>query len=131
MKSINRKQINKLLEEIKQDKQILALSLFGSTARKDDNKYSDIDVCLFMMPGTYSSKQMSRKRLDYLKHFDFDIQIFQQLPLYIKKRILKEGQILFCRNEDTLYNIAFKTIQEYSDYEHIYREYLKEISHAG
>ena len=77
-----------------------------------------------------TSMELFQKQLTYLKLFDMDIQIFQKLPLYIRIRIIKEGKVLFCRNEDTLYEIAFRTIQEFADFEHIYRDYLKELASA-
>ena len=71
---------------------------------------------------------ISQKKLEYSKRFPgVDIQIFQQLPLYIKVRILKHGKIILCKDEDKIYDLAFYVITEYSDYEHIYREYLREI----
>ena len=59
------------------------------------------------------------------------ISIFQQLPLYIRKRVLREGEIFFCRDDDALYEVAFKTIRELADFEPTYLEYLKEVAHAG
>lgn len=123
--------LDRMVKKAKGDKQILALLLFGSQARDDNIKASDIDICLVLMPGSYTSLNLSQKRLAYLKSFDLDIQVFQQLPLYIKVRVLKEGRVLFCRDEDKLYNISFSTIREFADFEHIYREHLEEIARAG
>ena len=44
---------------------------------------------------------------------------------------MKDGKILFTRDMDQLYDVAFAFIREYADYEHIYREYLGELSRAG
>ena len=68
---------------------------------------------------------MSKIKLDFLKNFNYDIQIFQQLPLYIRREILKKGKILFCKNQKKLYEIAFLTIKEFSFYKKIYDFYLK------
>jgi uncharacterized protein len=77
----------------------LAVFLFGSFVHGKEYPGSDIDICLVMNPETQSQKRTklfnSQKRLEYLKDFSFDIQVFQQLPIYIRKRILKEGKILF------------------------------------
>jgi len=123
--------IDKLIEAVRQDEEITAVILFGSIARDEATAVSDIDVCLVLKSGRYRAKYLSEKKLHYLKKSDFDIQIFQQLPLYIRKRILKEGKILFCRDEDDLYNIAFKTIDEYSHMERFYCEYLNEVANGG
>ena len=103
------------MKKIKADKDIIAVLLFGSLARNEPNR--DIDICI-ILDRKYSNLEMSKKRLSFvsLVNNKFDIQIFQQLPLYIRKRILKEGKILLCKNEDVLYNIAFSTIKEYNLY---------------
>jgi len=129
MKAIN-KQLNKLITLVKQDKQILAVILFGSCAREESYQGSDIDICLIMDKNSFTSEILFKKRMHYLKLFDMDIQIFQQLPLYIRVRIIKEGKILFCRDEDKLYELAFRTITEFADFEHIYKDYLKEVASA-
>ena len=120
-----------LIDVAKSDEEILAIVLFGSTARQENFKNSDIDICLILKPNQYPLKYLSNKKFDYLKRFDLDIQIFQQLPIYIRKRIIKEGKILFCRDEDEIYKIAFNMIQEFNDFEHIYHDYLKEVANAG
>jgi len=119
-----------LLARAERDPEVLAVILFGSRARGKDTPDSDIDICLVLEPRSYSDLELSKKKLDYLAEFDLDIQIYQQLPLYIRHRVLREGKVLFCRNEDKLYDLAFRTIREYEDFKHIYREYLEEIAHG-
>ena len=131
MNTIHKNHTNKIIEAAKKDVDILALFLFGSTAREDTHKDSDVDICLVLIPRFYTPKELSQKKLEYLKSFNLDIQVFQQLPIYIKKRVLKEGEILYCKDEDKLYEVAFTVIREFSDFEHIYREYLNEVTHAG
>lgn len=123
--------LNRFIEMVKSDEEILAVFLFGSAARKAYTKESDIDISLVMNSNVYSTEVLFQKRLKLLQEFDLDIQIFQQLPLYIRIRVIKEGKLLFCRNEDILYNFVFRTIQEFNDFEHIYRDYLKEVAYAG
>ena len=121
-------QIDQLLKKTVSDNHILAVYLFGSTARKENHPESDIDICLVLNTGSYQKLELSRIKLSYQKSTTLDIQVFQQLPMYIRKRVFKEGQLLYCRNEDQLYNLAFQFIREYADYEHIYREYLNEVA---
>lgn len=119
--------LDRLRKTVQQDNQVLAVFLFGSRARDDSYKESDIDICLLMKPKAYTPIELSQKKLEYLKLFDVDIQIFQQLPLYIRVRVIKEGKNLFCTDEEQLYQLAFRTIREFSDFEHIYYDYLKEV----
>jgi predicted nucleotidyltransferase len=125
--------LEKLLTKARQDEDALAVFLYGSVARKEQTDLSDIDLCLVLVPKItpIGPTALSRKRLDYLKDFTFDIQIFQQLPLYVRRRILKEGRILFVRDEALLYELAFYTAQAFEDFRHIYLSYLEEVRIAG
>ena len=125
------KQLEQLLSKAQEDSEILAVLLFGSTARGERTTGSDVDVCLFLQPKKYDSLALSRKKLTYLQGNDLDVHVFQQLPLYIRHRVLKEGKVLFARDLDTLYAFAFRTIQEFEDFKPIYRAYLAEVARAG
>lgn len=122
--------VERLLQSARGDPDLLAVILFGSAARGDLAAASDIDICLVFGLGETDRPALSRKRLDYLRS-DIDVQVFQLLPLYIRRRVLKEGKILFCRDERELYELAFRTAQAFEDFKHIYYEYLEEVCRAG
>ena len=113
----------KIKESIIKDREIVAIILFGSYVRSETNR--DIDICL-VLNKKLPNLLMSRKRLKYSSLFPsrFDINLFQQLPLYIRKRVLKEGKIILCKDEDLLYDIAFATLKEFDMYKEIYYNYL-------
>jgi len=119
-----------LLKDVRQDTDILALFLFGSVVRDEQSPSSDIDFCLVLMPkrGAHDPNGLSRKRLEYLEKYPLDIQIFQQLPIYIRKRIIREGRILFVRDEGLLYEVALRTAQAFEDFRQIYTSYLEEVA---
>jgi predicted nucleotidyltransferase len=124
--------VNQLVARASQDADVLAVILFGSVARGEQTARSDVDVCLVLTPERIRDKSVAaRTRLEYLSHFDLDVQIFQALPLYIRHRVLKEGQVLFVRDEDLLYEVAFRTAQAFEDFKPIYYRYLEQIAHVG
>jgi len=79
---IDQEEVTHLVEkEVLKDKEILAAILFGSFPQEG---FSDIDVCIVLYPGKYKNLYLSEKKLKLMMALgDFDIQIFQQLPLYI------------------------------------------------
>ncbi|MGQ9647617.1 MAG: type VII toxin-antitoxin system MntA family adenylyltransferase antitoxin [Thermodesulfobacteriota bacterium] len=126
-------QLERLLARAKQDEEVLAVIVFGSAARQEQTASSDVDLCLVLMPRRkpFESLALSYKRLEYMKDNTLDVRIFQQLPLYIRVRVLKEGRIIFVRDESELYELAHRTARAFEDFKHIYYGYLKEVEFAG
>ncbi len=96
--------------------------LYGSSLSKYHLEDSDIDICLFI---DAEKRTLSEIRLELLKKFndEFDIQMFQLLPLYVQIEVLK-GKILYVRNEEKLYEIANETIEEYEEFYPFYLDYI-------
>jgi len=121
--------LRKISEKAKNDEDVLAVMLFGSYARNEN--FSDIDICVILKPGKFDPLFLSKKRLEYLTAFpNLDIQIFQQLPLYVKMRVLRDGKIIFCRNEDLLYDLSFSTVRQFEYFKPRYLSYLEGVLHA-
>lgn len=120
--------LEQIIKKAKREKDILAIALFGSSIQGEGR---DIDICIFLNKKK-SNLEMSKKRLEFLKSAkkDIDIQIFQQLPLYIRIRILREGKILFYRDSAGLYELAFDTIKEFGFFEKAYNLYLEGVKNG-
>ena len=123
-------ELDRLLGRAAKDTDVLAVLLFGSTARGDSGTGSDVDVCLVLTAEPRSRMQLAEKRMVYLGDVDLDVQVFQSLPLYIRTRVLREGRVLFCRDEDALYDAAFATIRAFERFKRTYRAYLEEVEHG-
>lgn len=120
------KDVKVILEEIKKDKDVLAVMLFGSSARGTSTKKSDTDICLFLR----DSKKSLKKRIQYSSNPKIDVQVFNSLPLYIKVRILKEGKLLSYNDLDAVYKIAIDTIKEFEDYNVYYNNYIESMKNG-
>ena len=121
------KALDKLVSKAKKDKEILAAMVFGSYARGE--KHRDIDVCL-VLSKELENGAMSRKRLAYVSESGLDVHVFQQIPLYIRVRVLREGKVLFCRDLDALYDVAGQTVREFAYFEPAYKGYLEAVKHG-
>ncbi len=118
--------LEKLISLAVIDKDILAVILYGSFARGE--KYRDIDVCLVLNEN--ASAKAFDKRILYSEYKNIDVNIFQELPLYIQKRILKEGIIKHCKEEDILYDLAIKTVKEFELFQPKYLLYLEGVANG-
>ncbi len=78
-----------------------AIILFGSFARGEQTEKSDIDICIV-------AKEMEKVREVWNKILEsgltqkYDIKIFELLPLKMKIEVIKDGKILWCKNENEL-----------------------------
>jgi len=133
-----KQKLEKIVRKVKDDEDILAIMLYGSRIRQtgEEASSSDLDICLILNREEIDNKRPgktvspSRKRLKYLSKIDpemVDLQIFQQLPIYIRKRILEEGQLKYCRDKSRLYDLAYRTIQEYENFAPRMNEYLEGV----
>ena len=120
--------VRRVLDRARRDPDVLAVILFGSHARGEASVASDVDLCLVLASDRIENLPMSRTRLAYLAEGATDLVIFQQLPLNVKSRVLKEGKVLFVRDEDALYAVAIRAARAFEGFRHLQRAYLDEIA---
>ena len=95
----------------------------GSAAEGRALPDSDIDLCIYY-EGT--ADEQWTYRMSLLKELPdkYDVQMFQQLPLYVRKEVLK-GRPIYVKDK-TIYDAAYDTIKEYEDYKPYLMRYVRE-----
>ncbi len=116
--------LSKLQVKMEEDPDILAVILYGSYARGEEAR--DVDLCLVLFPD--KARKGLDKRIEYSYYDMIDVQVFQDLPLYMRPRIIKEGKLLHVKDEDLLYDVAIGTAKEYELYRPKYEMYLDSIA---
>lgn len=122
------RQLERLVRMAGTDPDVLAVLLFGSRARGEHHAGSDVDVCLVAAPDPRDAARPGRVALRYASAFDLDVHVFQLLPLYVRRRVLKDGQVLFVRDDQALYELAFATVRAFESFRPRYEAYLAEVS---
>jgi len=104
-------EINKLVKASSKIKGVNAVVLFGSQATGKNNKNSDIDLCFF-------GKLKDKDKLSIQRIFPekYDISFFNELPIWIKTRVFKEGKVLFLKDKEEYMDAVFKTMHEWEDF---------------
>ena len=112
----------KKLKEMPDFNRVKFVFLYGSYAEKKQNKFSDIDFAVYY---DGESKERFNFRLSLLGKVpdNFDIQVFQDLPLFVRMGILK-GKLIYCINEELVYEIANDTIKRFEDFKGYYYDYI-------
>ena len=123
--------VQDLIKRAAKDEDVLAVILFGSAARDEEGPLSDVDVCVVLGRHSFDRSRLTNKRMSYLTEFPLDVQIFQLLPLYVRRRIPSEGRVLYRRSEDALYDLALANAKSFEDFRPIYQMYLDEVARAG
>lgn len=96
--------------------------LFGSTSKGTSNPLSDIDICISLnLPAKERFK--ARISLSGLAPEKYDIQIFEDLPVYLQKSVIS-GKVLYCKKQEKLIEKAIQVINEYDDFKKFYYFYL-------
>ncbi|QYZ80451.1 nucleotidyltransferase domain-containing protein [Methanofollis formosanus] len=106
-------------------KKVRFVILYGSVARGDAREGSDIDLCVFFDGSPAEASRFRFLALAELFSDRYDLQIFQQLPLYVRVECLR-GRVLYCPDERFLYDVAVETIREFDAFKHRLYDYIGE-----
>ncbi len=130
MKWMTARALDDLLKAAERDDRVLAILLYGSRARGQSRPESDTDVCLVLSAQANSRQAGPQTELDYIGFSGLDVHVFQRLPIYIRQRVLKEGKVVHVKNEEDLYDVAFRTIRSWEDFRPFYLQYLQQTANA-
>jgi len=120
--------IEKAIETIKNTKgfeNVRFIILYGSAAAGQMRKDSDIDLCIYYEGSAEECSRFRFKALSELFDKAYDIQIYQQLPLYVRREVLK-GDVVYCRDMRFLYERAIDTIKNFEAFKHRFYDYIGE-----
>lgn len=112
-----------IIKKIEGFENVKFIFLFGSTVNGNMRNDSDIDLCLYYDgPGDEASR-FRLKVLSELFSDKYDVKIFQQLPLYIRKEVLN-GILIYYSDFNFVHEVAIGTIREFDTYKRFYYDYI-------
>lgn len=94
---------------------IIFIVLYGSVAKGKSISLSDIDIAVYYHGDKKERFDFRIKILGRVNN-KFDIQTFQDLPLYIQNDILSTGKVIYYKEYKDIFNIFMKTIREFEDF---------------
>ena len=117
------------IREIGRDR-IAFIALYGSVTKNRATPLSDIDLAVFYEG---SKEERFKFRMSVLGRIgdDFDVQTFQDLPLYIQKEVITYGKLLYYKEYNVVFNIYINVIKNFDDltrHLNLYHTYLGGVS---
>ena len=108
------------LKKISDFNRVRFVILFGSQASGNANKMSDYDFAVY-----YDGNEDQRYKFKLRANFDekYDVKVFQDLPLFIKKEVLK-GEVIYAQDLSFVSDIAYKTIKDFERFKKYYYDYI-------
>lgn len=116
--------ISGIIRGLKKNKEIEAIYLFGSYAKDNAKPFSDIDICII------TKRSISKKTKEELlsnSSEKIDLSLFWELPLVIRFRIVKEGKLLYKKDDLKLHRIKVDTFRSYLDFQPLIKNYCSRI----
>jgi len=115
--------INSNLPSLSEIDEILATLLFGSKAR-GKTLTRDTDLCA-IAPESKDRAALLLKIFSKVHKPEYDIWIFEELPLYMKVEIIRDHKVIFCRDYIKLYEYFSKIMAIWRDQEIRIKTYSK------
>lgn len=115
--------MEELVRKARADNDIVAVILFGSYARGDED-FRDIDIALLLKKG---KKDYIKKKAEYWISDVFDVSVLNELPLQVASRVLEEGKPLYVSDPTELENFSLKIVREWSDFKPLYSEAISSV----
>lgn len=109
--------ISKVIKKIKDmgGERIKFIILYGSAVKGKLTILSDIDLAVFYDGNKKERFDFRVKILGRISN-EFDIQTFQDLPVYIQKDILSTGKVAYFKDYRETFEIFMKTIKEFENF---------------
>ena len=118
-----------ITEEIKKldnEKKVLFAFIYGSRAKGTARADSDTDIAVYHEGDKKERFNFLKKLLGNLPD-DYDVHIFQELPSYVRKEVIKHGKVFFSRDEKRSIAIIIENIRETSRMEKYMRYYRERV----
>lgn len=124
--------LDRLVEKARQDERVVAVIRFGSSV-PDGGPSRDVDVTVVFdreaEPSLDAALAYHRFSSDE-RHDGLDVSLFQDLPVYVRQRVLAEAEPVLVKDEDELYAVAIATVKEYERFRPHHRRYLEAVADA-
>ena len=134
--SLNKEQkelvITRLTSQMEEMPEIILAFLYGSFL--DEGPFGDLDLALFVNPSCPAAGDKSLEYelktemlLENTTGLPVDVRVLNQAPQPFRYSVIKNGRLLFCRDEEFYADFLSHTLVSYFDFAPYRKRYLKEV----
>jgi predicted nucleotidyltransferase len=113
--------------------EVLVAYLFGSNARGSATPLSDVDIAVLVLQ-TLSREEVFDRRLAWIDEVQgvlhreaIDVVVLNEAPLALRYRVLRDGMVLACRDEQVRILYQADTISRYLDFKPVIERHERAI----
>lgn len=115
---------------LKKDKAIAFAYIFGSLASGLFHPYSDLDIAIYLKPGSkdyYHKKEalLLGDLCSELKGYNVDLILLNVVPLILKFRVISEGIVVYSADEQARVDFETSVLYRYFDLKPLLDEYYQ------
>jgi predicted nucleotidyltransferase len=118
-----------LAEEVCREQKIDALYFFGGAAGGSPGRLSDIDLA-FYSRSSFDPLTMQNYFATRLKRDDIDLVDLKTAPPLLAYHAVKEGKLIFCRNDALRILLEYSITSRYLSTIHLREEFHRNLSGA-
>ncbi|AIG98391.1 Nucleotidyltransferase domain protein [Archaeoglobus fulgidus DSM 8774] len=117
--------INELTRLLKEREEIVFAYLHGSFLTHD---FRDIDVAIYLKEDEDVLYEVELGvELEKILGYPVDVRVLNSAPLTFRFKVIKDGLLLFSRDEKIRSNFEALTISEYHDFSYFRKRYRREV----
>jgi predicted nucleotidyltransferase len=118
--------IEEAVSRLKRFKFVHSIILFGSRAKGTERTESDVDLCIIPKSDADVSLK-ERIALNNAVPESIDVSLLNELPVYIRKRVFLEGEVLYTEYPYYILTLAKENDLEYFRYQRMKKDYHKDV----
>lgn len=115
------------IQDIAKKFELTTLILFGSEAKGNKKKESDLDIA-YLSQKTVDNEELYSELTDYFQRADIDlIDLRKSKSHFFIFNVLKEGKVLYEKEKGIARKLLWKAYIDYKDFERFYEKKKKII----
>jgi predicted nucleotidyltransferase len=123
-----------LVKTFEKNKDILAAYLYGSYGTAEQTPLSDVDIAVLLnrevKDNFHKELKISAEIAEIAGNDDVNVLFLNAAPVLLQFRVIKNGRLLYAREQDELADFQELVCKLYADYMPDYLEFAREYDQA-